>query len=129
MTCEDCIHYDICVFHVKGNENEKCSHFKNKTDFEVRTMLKTKNNDQSQKFISRLSTNGEKVVDSELFENVHYLIKENHIVILAGKSGELAIAFDKLDSFITELWDIGDFWKNDNNGKCLILTQKRGRKR
>lgn len=92
-------------------------------------MLKTKNNDQSQKFISRLSTNGEKVVDSELFENVHYLIKENHIVVLAGKSGELAIAFDKLDSFITELWDIGDFWKNDNSEKCLVLTQKRGRKR
>jgi hypothetical protein len=33
MTCKDCIHYDICVFHTKGNENEKCQHFKNKANF------------------------------------------------------------------------------------------------
>lgn len=32
MTCKDCIHYDICVFHLKGNENEKCLHFKNNAD-------------------------------------------------------------------------------------------------
>ncbi len=32
MTCKDCLHYDICVFHLKGNENEKCLHFKNKAD-------------------------------------------------------------------------------------------------
>lgn len=32
ITCKDCIHYDICVFHTKGNENEKCQHFKNKAD-------------------------------------------------------------------------------------------------
>ncbi len=32
MTCKNCIHYDICVFHTKGNENEKCQHFKNKAD-------------------------------------------------------------------------------------------------
>lgn len=27
-TCKECIHYDICIFHTKGNENEKCPHFK-----------------------------------------------------------------------------------------------------
>ena len=32
MTCRDCIHYDICVFHIKGDENKKCCHFKNKAD-------------------------------------------------------------------------------------------------
>lgn len=36
MTCKDCIHYDICVFHLKGNENEKCLHFKNKSK-DIRT--------------------------------------------------------------------------------------------
>ena len=37
VTCADCIHYDICIFHPTGNENEKCVHFKNKADFvEVR---------------------------------------------------------------------------------------------
>ena len=29
---EDCTHYDICIFHIKGDENEKCVHFKNKAD-------------------------------------------------------------------------------------------------
>lgn len=28
MSCEDCIHYDICIFHIKGDENKKCKHFK-----------------------------------------------------------------------------------------------------
>ena len=32
MTCKDCTHYEVCVFHTKGNENEKCMHFKNKAD-------------------------------------------------------------------------------------------------
>ena len=32
MTCKDCIHYDICIFHYRGDENEKCPHFKNKAN-------------------------------------------------------------------------------------------------
>ena len=32
-TCKDCVHYDICTFHITENENEKCMHFKNKADF------------------------------------------------------------------------------------------------
>lgn len=31
-TCNDCIHYDICIFHITENENERCPHFKNKSD-------------------------------------------------------------------------------------------------
>lgn len=30
--CKDCIHYDICIFHLKGDENKKCIRFKNKAD-------------------------------------------------------------------------------------------------
>lgn len=32
MTCKDCIHYGICIFHLTGNEWSKCFHFKNKAD-------------------------------------------------------------------------------------------------
>ena len=39
-TCKDCLHYDICVFHLKGNENEKCLHFKNKTDLKAEVARK-----------------------------------------------------------------------------------------
>ena len=31
-TCKDCVHYDICIFHHKGNENKDCVRFKNKAD-------------------------------------------------------------------------------------------------
>ena len=33
MTCKDCVHYDICIFHLKGDENKECCRFKNKADF------------------------------------------------------------------------------------------------
>lgn len=32
-SCKDCVHYEVCVFHTKGNENEKCCHFKPKSRF------------------------------------------------------------------------------------------------
>lgn len=31
-TCKDCTHYDICTFHITGDENKKCTHFKNTAD-------------------------------------------------------------------------------------------------
>lgn len=31
-TCKECLHYDVCIFHTNGNENEKCQHFKNAAD-------------------------------------------------------------------------------------------------
>ena len=31
-TCKECLHYDICIFHIKDNENEKCPHFKISAD-------------------------------------------------------------------------------------------------
>lgn len=32
MTCKDCIHYDICTFHLTADEYKDCVHFKNKAD-------------------------------------------------------------------------------------------------
>jgi hypothetical protein len=26
-TCKNCLHYNICIFHVTANENEKCIHY------------------------------------------------------------------------------------------------------
>jgi hypothetical protein len=33
MTCEDCIHYEVCIFHLKNDEYLKCLLFQNKADF------------------------------------------------------------------------------------------------
>jgi hypothetical protein len=32
MTCDDCIRYPACVFHLTGHENEKCPNFLNKAN-------------------------------------------------------------------------------------------------
>lgn len=32
MTCEDCVHYDICTFHLTGKENKTCLNFLDKAD-------------------------------------------------------------------------------------------------
>lgn len=35
MTCEDCIHYGVCLFHLTNEEYKKCVHFKPKTRYIV----------------------------------------------------------------------------------------------
>lgn len=36
-TCKECLHYGVCTFHITENENEKCPHFKDKSQYaEVR---------------------------------------------------------------------------------------------
>lgn len=32
-TCKDCLHYEVCIFHITENENEKCPHFKDKSQY------------------------------------------------------------------------------------------------
>ncbi len=32
-TCKDCLHYEVCTFHITENENEKCPHFKDKSQY------------------------------------------------------------------------------------------------
>lgn len=36
MTCKDCVHYNVCGYHIDEETfmtTEECSHFKNKADF------------------------------------------------------------------------------------------------
>lgn len=32
MSCKDCIHYGVCIFHLTNDEYKKCFHFKDKAD-------------------------------------------------------------------------------------------------
>lgn len=72
----------------------------------------TRNNDKANKLVSRLCCAGEKVIESEYFEGVNYLIKDNHIVILAGKNGELAANMDTIFSLTNEINEICKLWAN-----------------
>lgn len=47
-TCKECIHYDICIFHIKDNENEKCPHFKIAAD--VVPVVRCKDCDHLEKY-------------------------------------------------------------------------------
>lgn len=38
MTCKNCIHYDICIFHLTGNENKNCKQFITAADIAKETL-------------------------------------------------------------------------------------------
>lgn len=74
--------------------------------------MNTKDNDKANKFISKLCSNGEKVIESEFFEGVNYLVKNRHIAILAGRHGELAVSMNSLPDMIKELSEIHSLWSD-----------------
>ena len=76
--------------------------------------MKTRDSDKANKLVSKLCGAGEKVIESEYFNGVNYLIKDNHIVILAGKDGELAIEMSAVPEFVFELSEIHNVWKDIN---------------
>lgn len=86
--------------------------------------MNTKEYDKADKAISRLCAKGEKVIESECFNRVNYLIKDKHIIILAGKSGEFAIAMDKVADFTREINEICSLWQDVNTDKCIIPSGK-----
>lgn len=94
--------------------------------------MNTKEYDEDQKKISRLCANGEKVIESEYFNRVNYLIKDKHIIILAGKSGEIAIGLDKVQELTEELNEIYSMWKDIDTNNCVFPNGKKekcGRKK
>lgn len=78
--------------------------------------------------IRKLCDSGEKVIESEYFRGVNYMVKNNHIIVLGGNNGNLAISFESFKDFITEIKDIFEEWKDVHTDKCLKLTDKRGPK-
>ena len=49
--------------------------------------------------------------ESELFKGVRYLMKDNHMLILAGHSGELGVARENWRPWIREMEEIFDVWE------------------
>ena len=87
--------------------------------------MKTRDNDKANKLVSRLCGAGEKVIESEYFDGVDYLIKDDHIVILAGRNGELAVDMDKVFSLTKEINEICAFWCNIDTDKCIIADKRK----
>lgn len=102
--------------------------FLNITKRQGKVKMKTREPDKAVKFISRLCADGEKVIESEYFEGVNYLIKDDHIVILAGRHGELAVDMNKVFSLTKEINEICTFWGNIDTEKCLTSKEERKKK-
>ena len=76
--------------------------------------------DRHTQFIRKLCYNGEKVIDSECFNDLKYLIKDGHIVLISNKSGSFAFKFEVLPDLIKELEEMRDTWGSIKTKKCLV---------
>ena len=76
--------------------------------------MRTRDNDKANKLVSKLCCQGEVVIESEEFTGVNYLIKNNHIAVIAGINGELSISMDSVPALIEELKEIHSMWKDIN---------------
>lgn len=70
--------------------------------------------------IQGMCNRGEKVIDSEHFTATRYMVKDNNIVIMAGKSGALSVSFENVQELFDELLEIVDTWKDIHTGKCVV---------
>ena len=76
-------------------------------------------NDHS-RCINQLCYEGEKVIDSESFRDLTYVVKDNHLILLSRSSGEFSICFDVIDDLFKEIKDIAELWGNVKTKNCLL---------
>ncbi len=72
-----------------------------------------------QYFIRRLCYDGEKVIDSEVFRDLKYVIKDGHIILISKKSGNFSIELKVLPDLIAELEEMRSVWGDIKTNKCL----------
>lgn len=71
-------------------------------------------------YIEKLCYDGEKVIDSECFRDLKYLIKDGHIVLISNSGGKLALKFDVLPELIKELEEMRETWGSIKTKNCLF---------
>lgn len=70
--------------------------------------------------INQLCYQGEKVIDSEAFRDLQYIIGDGHITLSSGNSGNFTVRFDVLDALFDELKEIREIWGDIKTKKCLL---------
>lgn len=76
------------------------------------------------KFLMKLYRAGEKVVESEHFRDLNYVIKDGHIVFISEKHGTFCLKMDSVDEFFDEIKDILSVWKDVRTKKCRMGGEK-----
>ena len=49
-------------------------------------------------------------IESESFKDLHYVIKDKHIILMSNQSGKFACSLKVLPELIQELKEIQDVW-------------------
>ena len=70
--------------------------------------------------INQLCYKGEKVIDSESFRDLKYLIKDGHIVLMSGNSGTFAVRIEAIKDLFKEVKEIAEIWGDIKTNKCLL---------
>lgn len=69
--------------------------------------------------VGRLCTAGEKVIESESFEDLQYLVKNDHIILLSKEHGQFAMRLDAIDALYDEMDEIRSVWGDIKTKNCL----------
>lgn len=80
-------------------------------------------------FIDRLCYKGEKVVDSEVFRDLKYIVKDGHIVLMSRSNGSFAIELKRIPDLMKELEEMRSIWSSITTKNCLQLDRRKKRAR
>lgn len=70
--------------------------------------------------IHKFCNKGEKVIESEEFRGLFYVIKEGSVVLLSEHNGEFAIKLSLLSQLCKELSEIKQVWGDIETKECTI---------
>ena len=70
--------------------------------------------------IHKLCNKGEKVIESEEFTGLYYVLKEGSIILLSEHNGEFAIKTSLLPLLCNELNGIGEVWGDIRTKGCAV---------
>lgn len=71
-----------------------------------------------------LSSKGEKVIESEIFQNVFFMADKKRLFVFAGTNGTICINFSEIENFCKELKEIAEVWADVDTEKCLVPNKK-----
>ena len=80
----------------------------------------SKERDRHKQFINQLCYEGEKVIKSEVFRDLHYIIKDGQICLISRENGVFTVAFEALNDLKAEIEEIAEVWGNIKTKKCLL---------
>lgn len=81
-------------------------------------MLMKKNEINS--LIFNLSRQGEKVIESETFRALNYVLKDGQITLLSDRHGIFTFNVECLDELVNEIKDILSVWKDVRTKNCRV---------